>query len=76
MKRKIFSALAVVLFMSSSLNAKSDMTFFSTNPYTCWDAADETVAAFQTALLKMKKIATYEQEYAVWEQAYDSCMGN
>ncbi len=73
MKRKIFSALAIMLFMSSSLNAKSEI---NSDPYTCWDVAEETVGSFQTSMLKLRKIATHEQEYNVWEAAYDSCMAN
>lgn len=72
MKKK-FSILLTVLFISSfiNLNAKSELT----DPYTCWDVADGTVAAFKALNLKMRHIATYEAEYNVWEAAYDGCMG-
>lgn len=71
--KKSFSVIAVVLFISTSLNAKSEI---NSDPFTCWDVADETVEAFQTSMLKLKKIATPEQEYNVWEASYDACMGN
>jgi hypothetical protein len=69
--KKIFSVIAVVLIMSSSLNANAVVT----DSYECWDVADATVAAFQSANLKLRHIATYEQEFNVWAAAYDACEG-
>ncbi|MEZ4855088.1 MAG: hypothetical protein R2812_01275 [Gelidibacter sp.] len=70
--KKLFSVMAVMLFMSSSLNANAVVA----DPYACWDVADTTVSAFQEANIKLHHIATYQQEYNVWVAAYDGCMGN
>jgi len=74
--KKSTAVFATVLLMSSSinLNAKSVNNSLNTNPYTCWDVADVTVSAFQTANLLLRNVATYEQEYRIWEAAYDACM--
>ncbi|SFZ90012.1 hypothetical protein SAMN05428642_101691 [Flaviramulus basaltis] len=67
-----FGIFFVALFMSSiNSNAKSE-----TDPYTCWDVADDTVQDFRGHMLKLRRIATHENEYNVWEAAYDGCMGN
>lgn len=73
---KKFTILVTVFFISSvvNLNAKSKINSLISDPYTCWDVADDTVSAFQEANLKMRRIATHESEFRVWESAYDACM--
>ena len=70
--------ILLTILMTSSViysSVKAENISFTKNPYTCWDVADATVAAFQAANLKMRHIATYAAEYKVWEAAYDGCMG-
>ncbi|NCO63736.1 MAG: hypothetical protein GW839_00925 [Flavobacteriales bacterium] len=72
MKKKL-SIIITILSISSiiNLNAKTEIK----DAYTCWDVADATVDTFNEANLKMRHIATYEQQYRIWEAAYDGCMG-
>ena len=68
--KKTFGILFTCVFLSSTnINAKS-----STDPYACWDIADATLAAYQKASLKFKRIDTREDEDEIWNTAYDNCM--
>ncbi|MGF1554860.1 hypothetical protein [Paucihalobacter sp.] len=64
-----------MMFGLGYVNASSDINFDGSNPYACWDIADATEASFISESLERQIINTAEQEFAVWQQAYDSCMG-
>ncbi len=66
MKKRIFSFMAVVLFMSSSLNAVSVME--EDVPQSCFEWADST--ATRNAFMQGW---TFEEEYNAFVSLYNSC---
>lgn len=58
-----------------NINAKSDNTTLEVDSYECWDVADRTVSAFQQVNAEIRHIATFEQEFSVWDAAYYACLG-
>lgn len=58
---KKISIIAILLFTSSNININAKSIY--SDPYACWDLADETLEKFQEENLELHQIATYEQEY-------------
>ncbi|WP_296311560.1 hypothetical protein [Winogradskyella sp. UBA3174] len=67
MKNKVFSFVAVVLFMSSSLNVNTNMQFDDNSA--CFDYADKwaNIVGFWNSL-------SHYDEYLVFEALYDDCI--
>lgn len=74
MKKTIFSFMAVVMFMSSSLvlNANTQKEILD-NP-DCWAVADAAESAFNKSMVKIRKIPTHLESFLVWEAAYLGCI--
>lgn len=67
MKRKIFSALAVVLFMSSNLNANANIE----NQVSALEVDDCAVMATVLALQHSSPEVSY---YKIWFAVYGACI--
>ena len=69
----LLSFLAITLFIATSLNANSGEKIEG-DPSTCWEVADKTLDTYRKEMVKIRKISTHEEEFRIWEAAYDGCM--
>jgi len=73
MRKKAMAIFASMLFTASSMNLMASAV--ALDEPNCREVADATLAAYQAAMLMGHGISTHEQEYYVWQAAFDSCGG-
>lgn len=66
--------MAVVLFMTSTVNVNAINQKEIAENTDCWELADAQQASFETAMLKLKKIPTHLESFLVWAAAYLGCI--
>ncbi|EPR74047.1 hypothetical protein ADIWIN_1007 [Winogradskyella psychrotolerans RS-3] len=75
MKKKVFSLMAVVLFMSSSLNLNANVQNEDLDTGTCFDVAAEAEQNFMNNMAtRFRIIPRDEIAYNVFAAAYDGCV--
>lgn len=74
MKNKVFSLLAVVLFMGSSLVVNANEQNEDLDQGTCFDVATEAEAGYMNLMANLlHTILSNENSFAVFASAYDAC---
>jgi len=66
--------MAVVLFMSSTVNVNANTQKDFLDNTDCWALADAVEAAYNAGMGLLKKVPTYEESFLVWEAAYLGCI--
>ncbi|REE27799.1 hypothetical protein DFQ09_101638 [Winogradskyella pacifica] len=75
MKKRVFSLMAVVLFMSSSLDINANTQNEDLDTGTCFDAAAEAEQNFMNNMAtRFRIIPRDETAYNVFAAAYDACV--
>jgi hypothetical protein len=74
MKNKVFSLMAVALFMISTVNVNANTQKDVLDNPDCWALADSQEASFNSGMVKLRKIPTHLESFLVWEAAYLGCI--
>jgi len=74
MKKRIFSLMALALFMVSTVNLNANTQKEVIDNPDCWELADQQVASYERSMGLLHKIPSHYESFKVWEAAYLGCI--